>query len=111
MTVSPKIHSTFVALAASFGFAFVAVSVGAFPAAAASRDKHHQAAAQHRVHHADTANREYWFDPRNPEGRGYVVPPDAIRGPGYVFVPGVGILGESCDLPTSACPNEYRDVQ
>ena len=25
--------------------------------------------------------------------------------------PGVGILGESCDLPTSACPNEYRDIQ
>ena len=38
------------------------------------------------------------------------VPPNAIRGPGYTFVPGVGILGESCDLPTSACTNEYRDV-
>jgi hypothetical protein len=37
------------------------------------------------------------------------VPANAIRGPGYIFVPGVGILGESCDLPTSACPNEYRD--
>jgi len=39
------------------------------------------------------------------------VPPNAILGPGYTFVPGVGILGESCDLPTSACTNEYRDVQ
>jgi hypothetical protein len=39
------------------------------------------------------------------------VPPNAITGPGYVFVPGKGILGESCDLPTSACPNEYRDIQ
>jgi hypothetical protein len=38
------------------------------------------------------------------------VPPNAIRGPGHTFVPGVGILGESCDLPTSACTNEYRDV-
>jgi hypothetical protein len=38
------------------------------------------------------------------------VPPNAIRGPGYTFVPGVGILGESCDLPSSACTNEYRDV-
>jgi hypothetical protein len=37
------------------------------------------------------------------------VPANAIRGPGYIFVPGVGILGESCDLPTSACTNEYRD--
>ena len=39
------------------------------------------------------------------------VPPNAIRMPGYTFVPGVGILGESCDLPTSACPNQYRDVR
>ena len=31
--------------------------------------------------------------------------------PGYTFVPGVGILGESCDMPISACTNEYRDVQ
>jgi hypothetical protein len=39
------------------------------------------------------------------------VPPNAVTGPGYVFVPGKGILGESCDLPTSACSNEYRDTQ
>jgi hypothetical protein len=39
------------------------------------------------------------------------VPPNAIRMPGYTFVPGVGILGASCDLPTSACSNQYRDVQ
>jgi hypothetical protein len=39
------------------------------------------------------------------------VPPNAIRMPGYTFVPGIGILGESCDLPTSACSNEYRDVK
>ncbi|HLX18068.1 MAG TPA: hypothetical protein VKS24_23000 [Bradyrhizobium sp.] len=39
------------------------------------------------------------------------VPPNAIRMPGYTFVPGAGILGASCDLPTSACTNEYRDVR
>ena len=39
------------------------------------------------------------------------VPLNAIRMPGYTFVPGVGILGESCDLPTSACPNEYRETK
>jgi hypothetical protein len=39
------------------------------------------------------------------------VPANAVTGPGYVFVPGKGILGESCDLPTSACSNEYRDIQ
>jgi hypothetical protein len=39
------------------------------------------------------------------------VPPNAMQMPGYTFVPGVGILGESCDLPTSACPNQFRDVK
>ena len=24
------------------------------------------------------------------------------------FVPGRGIIGESCDLPTSSCPNDER---
>ena len=33
-----------------------------------------------------------------------------IYGPGYVFVPGRGILDEACNLPTSTCTNEYRDV-
>jgi len=33
-----------------------------------------------------------------------------LRGPGYFFVPGLGIIGEACNLPTSACPNEMRDV-
>lgn len=34
-----------------------------------------------------------------------------ISGPGYVFVPGRGILDEACNLPSSTCPNEYRDIQ
>lgn len=34
-----------------------------------------------------------------------------IYGPGYVFVPGHGILGEDCDMPTSTCSNEYRAVK
>ncbi len=33
-----------------------------------------------------------------------------IYGRGYVFVPGRGILDEACNLPTSTCPNEYRDI-
>jgi hypothetical protein len=33
-----------------------------------------------------------------------------IYGPGYVFVPGRGILDEACNLPSSTCTNEYRDV-
>jgi hypothetical protein len=34
-----------------------------------------------------------------------------IYGPGYVFVPGRGILDEACNLPSSTCTNEYRDVR
>ena len=32
-------------------------------------------------------------------------------GPNYIYVPKVGILNEACNLPTSACPNDQRDVQ
>ena len=40
------------------------------------------------------------------------VPAECDRRPWLYFVPGVeGILGASCDLPTSACTNEYRDVK
>jgi hypothetical protein len=43
---------------------------------------------------------------------GYAAPPPgAIVMPGYIFVPGRGILGAACDLPTSTCPNTERDVQ
>jgi hypothetical protein len=31
-------------------------------------------------------------------------------GPGYLYVPRKGIVDEACNLPTSACPNEIRDV-
>jgi hypothetical protein len=33
-----------------------------------------------------------------------------IYGPGYVYVPGHGILDEACNLPSSTCLNQYRDV-
>jgi hypothetical protein len=33
-----------------------------------------------------------------------------FRGEGYVYVPGKGIVGAACNLPTSDCPNEMRDV-
>jgi hypothetical protein len=48
-----------------------------------------------------------------PSGRPYVpvYPGSGSAGPGYVFVPGKGILGEDCNMPTSTCPNEVRDTQ
>jgi len=44
---------------------------------------------------------------------GYAAPVSSAAdlGLGYVFVPGRGILGEDCDMPTNSCPNELRDVQ
>jgi hypothetical protein len=42
----------------------------------------------------------------------YAAPP---RGPVYrwptnTYLPGRGIVDEACNLPTSACPNELRDI-
>jgi hypothetical protein len=107
MTASspPKISS---AICASCLLVALAVSVAASGAAAASPDKY-ATAAKHRGPYAKIAMHRA----RGVRGgREYPnIPPNAIRMPGYIFVPGVGILDESCDLPTSSCPNEYRDVQ
>ena len=91
------------------------VSVGTHAAAAANvRHTRHTyisyAYAGHR--HGPWSARVAATLPYGPE-YGFLrrVPPNAIVGPGYTFVPGVGILGASCDLPTSACTNEYRDVK
>jgi hypothetical protein len=41
---------------------------------------------------------------------GYAVRPraSALRGPGYIYVP--GIVDGACNLPTSPCSNEFRNV-
>jgi hypothetical protein len=85
------------------------LSIGAHSAAAAD--------ARHHPRHTYPSHYKTWYArggatlPYGPE-YGFLrhVPPNAVGGAGYTFVPGVGILGESCDLPTSACTNEYRDV-
>jgi hypothetical protein len=43
----------------------------------------------------------------------YAVPPafPLYRWPGYTYVPRTGIVDEACNLPTSACPNEMRDIR
>jgi hypothetical protein len=99
------------------GVALVALCISLDPQSAASGDQrrlgrpvphhHHLYAMYRRPFAAPPASLPY-----APE-YGFLkhVPANAIQGPGYTFVPGVGILGESCDLPTSACSNEYRDVQ
>ena len=96
-----------------------AASIGVHSVAAASvRHTRHAYVSHAYANHAYASHRHGpWFAhgatlPYVPE-YGFLrqVPPNAIVGPGYTFVPGVGILGKSCDLPTSACTNEYRDVR
>jgi hypothetical protein len=103
-------HKTSISRAGGVGISLAAVvaSFGAQSAAARPlHHHHHHLYAMYRGPYAPSAAL-----PRTPE-YGFLnhVPANAIRGPGYTFVPGVGILGESCDLPTSACTNEYRDTQ
>ncbi len=104
------------ASAVSLVTVLLAVANGSTGAMAAGNGKPTDQKA-HRLHYAYPAYRGARVAPAAtlPYGPEYGflahIPPNAIRMPGYTFVPGVGILGESCDLPTSACPNEYRDVQ
>jgi hypothetical protein len=103
-------------LAAGLTTAALFTSLGSTAATAANGDKY---AKPHRVHHERalyaihrSPGRQAEALPHGPE-YGFLphVPANAIRMPGYTFVPGVGILGASCDLPTSACSNQYRDIQ
>jgi hypothetical protein len=90
----------------SLATAMLAISLGSPPATAANGDKY----AKPRRIHGERA--VYATHRRLPYGPRYDflshTPADAIRMPGYTFVPGVGILGAPCDLPTSACPNADR---
>jgi hypothetical protein len=101
----------------SLVFAAIVVAFGAQSALAGDHATRGHPAWHGGFHHLYMSYRSPWYAPSPtlpyaPE-YGFLgqVPANAIRGPGYTFVPGVGILGESCDLPTSACTNEYRDVQ
>jgi hypothetical protein len=102
---------------AGLALAAIILSLGALSAAAASSDQRRLGKPLPHRHHLYAMYRGPSFAPPAtlpyaPE-YGFLrhVPAYAVGGPGYIFVPGVGILGESCDLPTSACTNEYRDVQ
>jgi hypothetical protein len=97
-------------LMACFSIAALFVGTGTIGVAAASH--HHP----HRVHQTSTVHHGYFGRP----AYGYYAPfgqyvpgvnDRLIHGPGYVFVPGHGILDEDCNMPTSTCPNEYRNVR
>src|SRR5262245_53451462 len=78
-------------------------------------DNYHQVRHGHRVagasyHHFSNYRPLYGYYTR----QGQYVPGAGDRliyGSGYVFVPGHGILDEACNLPSSTCTNEYRDVR
>lgn len=106
---SVKISSVFCLVAT------IAVSLSAQSAGAASPGKHKRAAPVGHHLYATYGWPRFTHPATLPYGPEYGflahVPPNAIRMPGYTFVPGAGMLGASCDLPTSACSNGYRDVQ
>jgi hypothetical protein len=110
-------HKILLKISGALAVSCMLATIAASPVAAASPNKSGRTVpVAHRLHHlyayVGSGIAHPAILPRAPEyGFLHHVPPDAIRAPGYTFVPGVGILGESCDLPTSACTNEYRDVQ
>ena len=108
------------ALRAGFAATALAMFAASPTIAAAGSDNtarpHRLHHAHHAIHSGPAAHRTPIYEgealPPAPEyGFLHHVPPNAVRAPGYTFVPGKGILGAACDLPTSACTNEYRDVQ
>ncbi len=102
-----------VPLVAAFWIASLVVASSPVSLAIADNYRH----ARH-VHGLSAAHHEH-FGSRRPlygyySRHGQYVPGAGDRliyGPGYVFVPGHGILDEDCDLPTSTCLNWYRDVR
>ena len=95
------------------GLATVLLAVAlAAPSAVAASRYHRRITAAHHIRHHYTARAWRRLGRRHWQAHRYVYArPHAFIGPGYVFVPEHGILGESCDMPTSACPNELRDIQ
>lgn len=103
-------------LSVCFAVVALAALIGAPGSAAAASDRR-EPGPVHRVQHVYAVHHwavHHWQPSaqRFKPVYGYVnVPPGAIIGPGYVFVPGRGILDEACNLPTSTCPNTERDTQ
>jgi hypothetical protein len=108
--MSLKLRST---LTAALLIAPLAVALVASSAVSASADT---AAKAHRLHHAYYAPHRWHHQyPRQSYARrgmpAYYDYNHPAWTPGYVFIPGRGIAGEACDMPTSTCSNLYRNVQ
>ncbi len=102
-----------------FLIAALLLASGTVSSVAASNDRL-SAVASHRAHRVPAVHLHYFggHTPHMPLYGYYIhgqyVPgahDTLVYGPGYVFVPGHGILDEDCDMPTSTCSNEYRPVK
>jgi hypothetical protein len=100
-------------------FSVASLFIGTISVAAVTNHRHpqrvHRTSAVHHRYFGGPAYGYYFSTPPYgyaPLGQ-YVPGPNdrLIHGPGYVFVPGHGILDEDCNMPTSTCPNEYRNVR
>jgi hypothetical protein len=87
--------------------ALLAVSLGAMNALAANR--HSATTAAHRLRNTYSWRGTPYFVHNTPM-RLYDYNHPNESGPAY-FIPGRGILNEPCDLPSSTCSNEYRDIE
>jgi len=102
------LFATAPAVVVALGFMATGVMAGSSARSSAhSLNQHHRHLARHEFvpsfgHSAYSA-----VGLIAPDYRG----PAYVQMPGYVYVPGKGILDEACNLPTSTCPNEMRDVQ
>jgi hypothetical protein len=112
-----SLNTTVRAGAVAAAFAMFAAPVTADAANSNAATLHQRHHVRHAIYRSRTVYRRpmvAYGEPLPPAPEyGFLthVPPNAMRMPGYTFVPGKGIIGESCDLPTSACSNQYRDVQ
>jgi len=84
--------------------AALALAIGFAVASAAAAPRHDAAHAHAARHHRYAHAHPGYAGPVGPVIAGYAEH-------GVYFVPGKGIVGEACDLPTSACPNSMRDAQ
>ena len=98
------------ALAAGLAVASLALPVQTDTAVAAGH--HYRASGHYRAYGARAAGQRQALAGlyNYAGGRGYAPGSVYARGYGtpYIFIPGRGILGAPCGLPTSACPNSAR---
>lgn len=104
----PKIGARRIAIAASaVAFAIATANSSAYPSPRSKHDPHssHWRYGRPGIVYGAPAYGTY----SGPASYGQ--PAYAYRGPGYIYALSRGIVDEACNLPTSACPNEMRDVQ